>query len=155
MTPDVDDIESVDELKEIIKTLQGQIKASHRTIGRLEDQIDHLTERVDELEGDVTVTQASVPNQSKTKLENVLAVTEYAYDKKNGGRAGVKVTSGEITAVIDGGKQTGLRLLDEIAGKFEWAKAEKPGGPKENYLKIRLDEPFDERRERVAQGYTG
>jgi len=152
---EIDDIDSIEELKAQLKKQQGQIKAAHKVVGRLEDTVEELHDRVDELESDVTVTQASVPDQSRTKLENVLEVVQYAYDKKNGGRAGVKVKSGEITAVIDGGKQTGLRLLDEIAGKFDWADAEKPGGPKENYLKIRLDEPFEDRKERVAQGYTG
>lgn len=149
----VDEIQTIEDLQHELKTLQGQLQAAHKRIDKLESQIDENAEAVDRLENDVTVTKASVPQQSKGKIENVMSVIEHAYDKRNGGRSGVKLPSGEVTAVIDGSKQTALRLIDEIGGKFDWAKAENPGGPNPKVLKVKLNQPLEERKERVARHY--
>lgn len=148
------DIADVDELKAELDRMNGNINGLANKINDLSDRLDTVESRIDKVENDVTVTKASVPDQSKNKLDNVMSVVEYAYDKKNGGRAGVKIKSGEITAVIDGSKQTGLRILDEIGGKFQWATAEKPGGPNENYLKVRIDKPLQQRKQEVADRYS-
>lgn len=152
---DIDAITDIEALKEKLKTFRGQLQAAHSRMDTLEKAVEANATTIDDIETDVSMTQASVPEQSKTKLDNVLSVVEYAYEKKNGGKqVGVKVKSGEITAVIDGSKQTGLRLLDDIGGKFQWAEAEKPGGPRENCLKVRLDEPMPDRKEHVIERYS-
>jgi len=154
MTDDID-LESVDDVAKHIRSLRNQIAGAHERIGQLEETIEDQQETIDRLNSEVSVTKASVPTQSKNKLENVLAVIKHAYDKKNGGRAGVKMDSGEVTAVIDGSKQTALRLIDDIAEKCDFAQSENPGGPKPKVLKIRMDESPEDRRERVAEIYSG
>lgn len=149
----VEDIETIDDLTNELQTLQGQLKAAHKMIGKLEDRVDANEDEIEKMKNDVSVTRAAVPEQSKTKVENILAVVDHAYDKRNGGRAGVKLPSGEVTAVIDGSKQTALRLMDDIAGKFDWAQTENPGGPKPKSLKIRTDQDHQERRRGVAERY--
>lgn len=152
MTPE--QIEAKDDLQEMLKTLQGQLQAAHRRMDDIEATVESNAARLNDLEGEVNVTKASVPAQSRGKIENVLAVVEHAYERQNGGVAGVKLPSGEVTAVIDGSKQTALRLMDEIAGKFSWATVDNPGGPNPKALKLKTNAPLDERTDHIAERYS-
>lgn len=102
--------------------------------------VEDFTDRLDELERDLNLTAASVPAQSKTKVENVRAILKHAHDHANGGIGGVKVDTGEVTAAIDGSRSTARRLMDDIAGRFDWADVENPGGPTPKQLKLGIKE---------------
>jgi len=122
-------------------------------ISTIHDRLDKLEQTVEQMQQDVSVTKASVPEQSKTKMDNVVGIVQHAYDKDTGGHMGTKLPSGEVTAVIDGSKQTALRLMDEIAGKFSWADVENPGGPNPKELKIKTARDVKKRINGVVEKY--
>jgi len=147
MSIDPDRVNSRDELLKTLQVLDTRLDA-------MLDRMDDIEARLDDLEDDVGLAKASVPEQSKTKMDNVVAIVKHAYEKDTGGRAGTKIPSGEVTAVIDGSKQTALRLMDEIGGKFGWAETENPGGPKPKQLKIKTVHDLSDRLDRVVETYS-
>lgn len=148
----IDELDSREDLEKQLRMFRGQLEAAHRRIDDLEALIDEQAETIARLERDVDQTRASVPDQSRTKIENIRATIEHAYDRQTG-PSGTKLPSGEVTAVIDGSKQTALRLMDDIAGKFEWAETENPGGPNPKALKIRTNAPLDDRLDELMRRY--
>jgi len=145
------DPNTVDNRDDLVKTLH----VLDTRLDALLDRMDTLEARLEDLEQDVNATKASVPEQSKTKMDNVVSVVKHAYEKDTGGMTGTKLPSGEVTAVINGSKQTALRLMDEIAGKFGWATVENPGGPNPKQLKIKTTHDLSDRLDRVVERYSG
>lgn len=154
MSVELTDIDDQDDLIQALQILNSRLDGIANNVDRLEDELHNLAGEVDDLDKDVTRTNAAVPEQSKTKLDNVVSIVKHAYDKDTGGTMGTKLPSGEVTAVISGSKQTGLRLMDEIGGKFAWADVENPGGPKPKQLKIKTAVDVDERIDEVVERYS-
>lgn len=170
LTVTEDQLESMnrEELVGHIATLSQTVADQRRTIEnfravldnavqkrkRLASTVDDLDDRLDELERDVDLTAASIPAQSKTKIENIRTVLRYAHDHSNGGYAGVKVDTGEATAAIDGSRSTARRLMDDIAGRFDWADVENPGGPTPKQLKLGInDMTWSDLQDEIAHEY--
>jgi regulator of replication initiation timing len=130
--------ETVEEQARTIENFRAVLDNSIQRRKALEERIDELEHKLDDVERDVGLTQAAVPEQSKQKVENVCDVLEYAATHASGGYAGTAVTTGEVTAAIDGSRSTARRLMDDIAGRFEWATAENPGGPNPKKLKLAI-----------------
>jgi len=153
MSIEIDDVDDQEDLKQILQVLNTRLDALTDGLDGLEARVGDIESRLDDVERDVSTTQAAVPEQSKTKMDNVVEVVKHAYNKETRGRAGTTLPSGEVTAVIDGSKQTGLRLMDEIGGKFDFAHVENPGGPNPKQLKIKTQRDLPERLDKVVDRY--
>lgn len=105
-------------------------------LAELDNQVHAVKNQLDDVNGHVETVEASMPDQQKGKLEKVEAILDYAYTHASGGAAGVVVETGEATAACGASRQTALRLMDEIAGSFSWAKTQNPGGPKPKQLRV-------------------
>lgn len=146
--PDPDDIDDADDARDAYAKLLAEVQRLDNLTVRALENSREAVETADDLEDHVSMVDASVPEQSKSKLENVQSVLEYAVTDATGGPAGVTMETGEVTAAIDGSRDTALRLMDEIGGTFSWADVENPGGP--NPKKLRLQVAGRERNDLLA-----
>ena len=124
----------VDELEDL---LDQNVTTLHARIGTVVDRLDELEEDLDDLEEAVKVKNATASDRKAGKVEKAIDVLEFAASEKQGGYAGVKVTSGEVAGAADCSKSRALTLMDEIAG-LPWAETESPGGPKPKVLRLRV-----------------
>lgn len=156
-----DEIDDKDDLIDYVQDLEGRMRSLIETRGALFDRIENLeqtvdaqAERIEELDNEVGVVDASVPEQSKGKVENVIAVMKYAKEDANGGMGGVKIDTGEVTAAISGSRATARRLMDEIGGTFQWAETKNPGGPNPKELRLGIkDKSLSQLKSEVTDGF--
>lgn len=132
-------LELVEKHEQRFADMAEQLVDLRREIQALEAENEQLREQLDAVREEATLAQAQTPEQQQNKLANVKAVLRYAVEDANGGMGGVKVTTGEATAAIDGSRSTALRLMDEIGGTFSWATVENPGGPKPKELRLAIN----------------
>lgn len=142
------DVEArVRDLQETRGNLFEKIEANAAAINELEDQIDDLN-------GHVEVVDATIDTPRKGKIGNIHSVIDHAHEKGARGMEGTMLKTGEVHAAISGSRNTALRLIDEIAGTFEWADAENPGGQKQKRLKLTLGQPVESLKADVTDHYA-
>ena len=148
----IDDIDGdVNEIMSRLEALQAQTRALKIQNKRLKtaiagseeefnsfdvDDIESVFDRLDELEDDMKVANATASKNKRGKVEKAIDAIEFATSEKIHGPAGVTITSGEVAAAANCSKSRALTLMDELAGSLEWAEAETPGGPKPKQLRL-------------------
>lgn len=142
--PDADDVESVENLLGILTDLakenqiqRSQLSAQADAIDFLETEVEQLREDLESVNENVELVDATMPDQQKGKMQKIRGILEYATSDATGGPSGVTVETGEATAAAGSSRDTALRLMDDIATNFAWARVDNPGGP--NPKKLKLD----------------
>ena len=158
----IDDLDNAEDLKAVLRVMQerisdieGQVSALKQSRPILVDRLDDLEGQLQDIGGHVELVDASLSSPQKGKIEKVMGVLDYIERDASGGRGGVTVTTGEVAAASGGSRDTALRLMDELAARFEWADVDNPGGPKPKRLKVNtVATPADERRAEVRAHYA-
>lgn len=145
-----EEIEDVDQLRNVLSDVVHQHNRLLVEVRRLDNLVvdaletrrttreglDDLQDDVERLRMDVDLLDGTVPNKNQTKIERIRGIVSYAVTEATGGPAGVVIETGEATAAANSGRNTALRLMDEIGTTFRWASVENPGGPNPKQLRI-------------------
>lgn len=123
-------------LQDRVDDLEAENERLRSQLDAVEGEHERVLKQLDDLAEDVQIVDASVPRQQTTRVKNVVAIIDHAYEDGTGGSKGVTLDTGEVTAAIDGSRDTALRLMDDIGGAFRWAGVENPGGPKPKQLRL-------------------
>lgn len=124
-----------EEVQRLENLIAENVEGVHIRLSRIDDQIERLQERVEDLEKDARVAEATTSAKKQSKIERATDVLQAA-DRKGGGPSGVVVDTGDVIGAASCSRSRAQGLIDEMAGALEDAEVKRPGGPNPKQLRL-------------------